>query len=34
VVVTGEAKNPKLWFLGYDETYLERDVRDLERSSR
>lgn len=28
-ILTGEAKDPGLWFLGYEQTYLERDVRDL-----
>jgi hypothetical protein len=28
-VVTGEAPDPALWFLGYEQTYLERDLRDL-----
>ena len=28
-IVTGEAKRPDLWFLGYEQTYLERDLRDL-----
>jgi predicted AAA+ superfamily ATPase len=28
-VITGEAQNRDLWFLGYEQTYLERDVRDL-----
>ena len=28
-LVTGEAKRPGLWFLGYEQTYLERDLRDL-----
>jgi predicted AAA+ superfamily ATPase len=28
-IVTGEAKRPHLWFLGYEQTYLERDLRDL-----
>jgi uncharacterized protein len=28
-VATGEARDPRLWFLGYEQTYLERDVRDL-----
>jgi predicted AAA+ superfamily ATPase len=28
-VVTGEARDRDLWFLGYEQTYLERDVRDL-----
>jgi uncharacterized protein len=29
VVALGEAKEPDLWFLGYEQTYLERDVRNL-----
>lgn len=28
-VVTGEATRPDLWFRGYTETYIERDVRQL-----
>lgn len=28
-IVTGESKRPDLWFLGYEQTYLERDLRDL-----
>jgi predicted AAA+ superfamily ATPase len=28
-VALGQAKNPALWFLGYEQTYLERDVRAL-----
>jgi uncharacterized protein len=28
-VVLGETTNRGLWFLGYEQTYLERDVRDL-----
>jgi hypothetical protein len=28
-IVTGEAKHPHLWFLGYEQTYIERDLRDL-----
>jgi len=28
-VVTGEAPDRDLWFLGYEHTYLERDVRGL-----
>jgi predicted AAA+ superfamily ATPase len=28
-VVLDEARRPDLWFLGYEQTYLERDVRDL-----
>lgn len=28
-IVTGETKHPHLWFLGYEQTYLERDLRDL-----
>jgi predicted AAA+ superfamily ATPase len=25
----GEIQNPSLWFLGFEQTYLERDLRDL-----
>jgi len=28
-VVTGETPDRDLWFLGYEQTYLERDVRGL-----
>jgi predicted AAA+ superfamily ATPase len=28
-VITGETSQPRLWFLGYEQTYLERDLRDL-----
>ena len=28
-IVTGESKRPHLWFLGYEQTYLERDLRAL-----
>ena len=28
-VCLGEAKNPQVWFRGYEQTYLERDIRDL-----
>src|SRR5687767_5998588 len=28
-VVLGETRRRDLWFLGYEQTYLERDVRDL-----
>ena len=28
-IVLGEAASRELWFLGYEQTYLERDVRDL-----
>lgn len=28
-VALGEVPRPDLWFLGYEQTYLERDVRDL-----
>lgn len=28
-VALGEARRPALWFLGYEQTYVERDVRDL-----
>ena len=28
-VALGEARRRDLWFLGYEQTYLERDVRDL-----
>lgn len=28
-IVLGEAANRELWLLGYEQTYLERDVRDL-----
>jgi len=28
-IVAGEAANRGLWFLGYEQTYLERDVRSL-----
>lgn len=28
-VVLGEASDQALWFLGYEQTYLERDIRDL-----
>jgi predicted AAA+ superfamily ATPase len=28
-VVLGEVRRAELWFLGYEQTYLERDVRDL-----
>lgn len=28
-VVLGEAKQPYLWFTGYEQTYIERDVREL-----
>ncbi len=27
----GQKRNPALWFRGYEQTYLERDVRDLSR---
>ena len=30
-VVLGEASDPALWFRGYEQTYLERDVRELAR---
>jgi hypothetical protein len=30
-VCLGEVRNPGLWFQGYEQTYLERDVRDLAR---
>ena len=32
-VVLGEARDPALWFRGYEQTYLERDVRELARVS-
>jgi predicted AAA+ superfamily ATPase len=32
-VVLGEARDPTLWFRGYEQTYLERDVRQLARVS-
>ena len=28
-IITGETAQPRLWFLGYEQTYLERDLRDL-----
>jgi hypothetical protein len=28
-VALGESRDPALWFLGYEQTYLERDVRQL-----
>jgi uncharacterized protein len=28
-VALGDARSRELWFLGYEQTYLERDVRDL-----
>lgn len=28
-IVLGETKHPHLWFLGYEQTYIERDLRDL-----
>ena len=28
-LITGETKSSNLWFLGYEQTYLERDIRDL-----
>lgn len=28
-VATEQASDPALWFLGYEQTYLERDLRDL-----
>ncbi|MFH1995610.1 MAG: ATP-binding protein [Candidatus Omnitrophota bacterium] len=28
-VCLGEAKKPQVWFRGYEQTYLERDIRDL-----
>jgi uncharacterized protein len=28
-VVLGEVKNPNIWFRGYEQTYLERDIRSL-----
>jgi predicted AAA+ superfamily ATPase len=27
-IVTGETLQPRLWFLGYEQTYLERDLRE------
>lgn len=30
-VALGQAERPDLWFLGYEQTYLERDVRALAR---
>lgn len=30
-VCLGEVKNKSLWFKGYEQTYLERDVRELSR---
>ncbi len=32
-VATGAAPAPALWFQGYEQTYLERDVRDLARAT-
>jgi predicted AAA+ superfamily ATPase len=32
-VVLGEVRDPALWFRGYEQTYLERDVRELARVS-
>ena len=32
-MVLGEARDPALWFRGYEQTYLERDVRELARVS-
>ncbi|MDA8140298.1 MAG: ATP-binding protein [Desulfobacteraceae bacterium] len=29
----GQVKDPVIWFKGYEQTYLERDVRDLSRVS-
>ena len=29
LVALGEVPKPELWFLGYEQTYLERDLRDL-----
>jgi predicted AAA+ superfamily ATPase len=28
-IIAGETSKPNLWFLGYEQTYLERDLRDL-----
>ncbi|MBN2167771.1 MAG: ATP-binding protein, partial [Actinobacteria bacterium] len=28
-VALGEVKKPALWFTGYEQTYIERDIRDL-----
>lgn len=30
-VALGLVRNPRVWFTGYEQTYLERDVRDLSR---
>lgn len=30
-VCLGEVRQPRLWFQGYEQTYLERDVRELSR---
>ena len=30
-VALGEVQTPRIWFTGYEQTYLERDVRDLSR---
>lgn len=30
-VALGEMPSPELWFKGYEQTYLERDIRDLSR---
>lgn len=30
-VCLGEVRKPRLWFKGYEQTYLERDVRELSR---
>jgi len=30
-VALRQAKNPTLWFKGYEQTYLERDVREISR---
>jgi hypothetical protein len=32
-VATGVTPDPALWFRGYEQTYLERDVRDLARAT-
>ncbi|HSB72971.1 MAG TPA: ATP-binding protein [Candidatus Methylomirabilis sp.] len=30
-VVLGLVRNPRVWFTGFEQTYLERDIRDLSR---
>jgi hypothetical protein len=30
-VALGDVRSPRVWFTGYDQTYLERDIRDMSR---